>query len=203
MKNEGFLGPTLPRPQVHHKIGVFLIFKIKEIIENNTNKYVCASKMKKCLSRLEGARLPHITTHTPMTRRAYSRIGYRVIRGQGELVATQKVNDKYCNFGCIFDRSSDPARSHELSVFLPAGWIIDTIYFTKQDSILLVWRCKNHSSRSQNMTHLKWDTKKIEKWRIFRPSPHQTTGSSQNLCFSYFQNSVSYTHLTLPTILLV
>ena len=71
-----------------------------------------------------------------MTRRAYSRIGFRVIRGQGELVATQKVYDKYVNFRYIFDHSSESVNSNELSVFFPDRLLIDLIYFTKRDSIL-------------------------------------------------------------------
>ncbi len=42
-----------------------------------------------------------------MTRRAYSRIGYRVIRGRSELVASKKVNDKFTARAHIFDHSSE------------------------------------------------------------------------------------------------
>ncbi len=52
-----------------------------------------------------------------LTRRAYSRIGVRVIRGQGELVADQKDYDKYEVWGMFFDHSSESPNSNREFVF--------------------------------------------------------------------------------------
>ena len=47
-----------------------------------------------------------------VTRRAYSRIGFRVIRGQGELVGDPKNYDKYKVFDDIIDHSSEYMNSN-------------------------------------------------------------------------------------------
>ena len=54
-----------------------------------------------------------------MTRRAYPRIGFRVIRGQGELVGDQKNYDKYIVFDDIFDHSLKSLNSNRLAIIFP------------------------------------------------------------------------------------
>ena len=73
-----------------------------------------------------------------VNRRAYSRIGFRVIRGQGELVGREKVYGKYGVVDDIFDHSSESVNSFELGVFLRQGLSIVSIFFAKRDSILSV-----------------------------------------------------------------
>ena len=58
-----------------------------------------------------------------MTRRAYSRIGYRVIRGQGELVGHQKDYGKCVVLGVFFDHCSESVNSNRMRVFLCTGSI--------------------------------------------------------------------------------
>ena len=68
-----------------------------------------------------------------MTRKAYCLHRFRVIRGQGELVADQKDYDKYGVLGMFFDHCSESVNSNGTRVFFP-----DSSFNLPSDGISLV-----------------------------------------------------------------
>ena len=102
MKIQKFHVRGVSGPGAQLKNHYFSIFKNKkiifEIISNPKDHQIPKkiSRAWKARAPTSGDETTRTTPHTiPMTRRPYSRIGLRVIRGPGELVGHQKVYDKY------------------------------------------------------------------------------------------------------------